>query len=208
MAKKGKGMKGESYAVPAKKLETIQDSSAKMGYAQTFGEARKSPSKRGDMVAHGMAHGDSASKSYDGAGMYMNGAPKYEGAGKHKPGHTDPVSGFGSAYSTARKGGKKTFDYQGKQYSTLSKDEAEGQLDYGNFAISKFKGEDPRMNASHYKTGKDTGNYMYYPYMGNTNKEIGENVENILTKQKQAAHALGRGSEATTFKNPFKGYEQ
>ena len=37
MAKKGKGMKGESYAVPAKKLETIQDSSAKMGYAQTFG---------------------------------------------------------------------------------------------------------------------------------------------------------------------------
>ena len=208
MAKKGKGMKGESYAVPAEKLTKIQDSSAKMGYGQKFGDARKSPSKRGDSVAAGMAHGDSVGKYYDGAGMYMNGAPKYEGAGKHKPGHTDPVSGFGSAYADARKAGKKTFDFQGKPYSTLSKEEAEGNLRFGNDNISNFRGEDPRYNASHYKTGKDTGNYEYVKYMGYTNAQIDDNVQNVIDTQKQAAHALGRGSEATTFENPFKGYSK
>ena len=203
MAKKGKGMKGESYAVPAKKLETIQDSSAKMGYAQTFGESRKSPSKRGDVVAHGMAKGVSPSKSYDGAGMYMNGAPKYEGAGKHKPGHTDPVSGFGAAYAEARKGGKETFDYQGKPYSTLSKEEATGMMNFGNTNISNFKGENERMNARHYQTGKDTGNYEYGKYMGYTNKQISKNVQNVIDQQKKGSAALGK--PMTDFKNPFAG---
>ena len=75
MAKKGKGMDGYSYKVPAEKLKKIEDSSAKMGYKQKFGAERMSPGKMGDMTAAKMAHGDSASKYYDGAGMYMNGAP-------------------------------------------------------------------------------------------------------------------------------------
>lgn len=199
MAKKGKGMKGESMAVPAKKLDTIQDSSAKMGYAQKFGASRQSPSKRGDMVAHGMAHGDSASKSYDGAGMYMNGAPKYEGAGKQ----TDPVSGFGSAYAAARKAGKKTFDYQGKPYSTLSKEEATQKMTFGNTNISNFQGNNPRMNASHYKTGEDTGNYEFAKYMGGDNKTISKNVQNVIDSQREGSAALGK--PMTTYKNPFKG---
>lgn len=203
MEKKGKGMKGESYAVPAKKLETIQDSSAKMGYAQTFGEARKSPSKKGDMVAAGMAHGDSASKSYDGAGMYMNGAPKYEGAGKHNAGHKDPVSGFGSAYAAARQAGQETFDYQGKPYSTLSKEEATGLMTFGNNNISNFQGNSPRHNARHYQTGADTKNYEYAKYMGGDNKTIEKNVQNAIDSQKKGAAALGK--PMTTFKNPFKG---
>lgn len=200
MAKKGKGMKGESYAVPAKKLETIQDSSAKMGYAQTFGESRKSPSKRGDVVAHGMAKGVSPSKSYDGAGMYMNGAPKYEGAGKHKPGHTDPVSGFGAAFKAA---GGKNFMYQGKEYSGLTKEDATGMMNFGNTNISNFKGDNPRMNASHYQTGEDTGNYEYAKYMGGDNKTISKNVQNVIDQQKRGAAALGK--PMTDFKNPFSG---
>ncbi len=198
MAKKGKGMKGESYAVPAEKLTKIQDSSAKMGYAQTFGESRKSPSKRGDVVAHGMAKGVSPSKSYDGAGMYMNGAPKYEGAGKHKAGHTDPVSGFGAAYAAARKGGKETFNFQGKPYSTLSKEEATGMMNFGNTNISNFKGGDQSKNAG------DTKNYEYAKYMGYTNKQISKNVQNVIDQQKKGAAALGK--PMTDFKNPFDGY--
>jgi len=89
MAKKGKGMDGYSYKVPAEKLKKIEDSSAKMGYKQKFGKERMSPGKMGDMTAAKMAHGDSASKYYDGAGMYMNGAPKYIGAAKHGGPHND-----------------------------------------------------------------------------------------------------------------------
>jgi hypothetical protein len=197
MAKKGKGMKGESYAVPAKKLETIQNSSAKMGYAQTFGESRKSPSKRGDVVAHGMAKGVSPSKSYDGAGMYMNGAPKYEGAGKHKPGHTDPVSGFGAAYAAARKSGKETFNFQGKPYSTLNKEEATGMMNFGNTNISNFRGGDQSKNAG------DSKDYEFAKYMGYTNKQISKNVQNVIDSQKKGAAALGK--PMTDYENPFKG---
>lgn len=118
---------------------------------------------------------------------------------------TDPVSGFVTAYSSARKAGKKTFDYQGKPYSTLSKEEAEENLEFGNRNVNNFKGNNPRMNASDSR-GKDTGNFQYAKYMGYTNKQIGENVEKILDTQKNAAHALGRGKEATKFENPFKGY--
>ena len=101
MEKKGKGMKGESYAVPAEKLTKIQDSSAKMGYKQTFGASRKSPGKMADMTTASMMGGaDAAAKYYDGAGKYMNGAPKYMGVSrapmKHIPGHTDPVPATGS----------------------------------------------------------------------------------------------------------------
>lgn len=102
MAKKGKGMDGYSYKVPAEKLKKIQDSSAKMGYKQSFGEERMSPGKMGDMTAAKMAHGDAAAKYYDGAGMYMNGAPKYVGAAKHGKPHNDdkPTSGRGSGDPT------------------------------------------------------------------------------------------------------------
>ena len=65
----------------AKELKRNQEGAAKMGYQQKFGAARMSPSKRGDKVASELMHG--AGKYYDGAGMYMNGAPKYEGAGKY-----------------------------------------------------------------------------------------------------------------------------
>ena len=49
MAKKGKGMKGESYAVPAKKLDKIQatEGAGKMGYAQTFGASRMNSYAKG-----------------------------------------------------------------------------------------------------------------------------------------------------------------
>ena len=101
MEKKGKGMKGESYAVPAEKLTKIQDSSAKMGYKQTFGASRKSPGKKADMTTAAMMGGaDAAAKYYDGAGKYMNGAAKYTGVSrapmKHIPSHTDPVPAPGS----------------------------------------------------------------------------------------------------------------
>ena len=74
---KDKYMDGFKYDVPAEKL----------GYIQKLGAGRVSPGKMGDMTAMKMMHGDSASKYYDGAGMYMNGAPKYEGASKsmHSP---------------------------------------------------------------------------------------------------------------------------
>ena len=98
MEKKGKGMKGESYAVPAEKLTKIQNSSAKMGYSQTFGAARKSPGKMADMTTAAMMGGaDAAAKYYDGSGKYMNGAPKYMGVSKapmkHEPGHVEPATG-------------------------------------------------------------------------------------------------------------------
>ena len=98
MEKKGKGMKGESYAVPAEKLTKIQNSSAKMGYKQTFGASRKSPGKMADMTTASMMGGaDAAAKYYDGGGKYMNGAPKYMGVSrapmKHIPSHVEPASG-------------------------------------------------------------------------------------------------------------------
>lgn len=80
----------------AEELKKNEDGAAKMGYDQKFGAARMSPSKMGDMKASDLMHG--AARYYDGAGMYMNGAPKYEGAGKYNgpmdvghgedPGHT------------------------------------------------------------------------------------------------------------------------
>ena len=65
----------------AKELKKNEDSAAKMGYNQKFGAARISPSKMGDAKAGELMQG--AAKYYDGAGQYMNGAPKYEGAAKH-----------------------------------------------------------------------------------------------------------------------------
>jgi len=90
MAKKGKGMDGYSYKVPAEKLKKIQDSSAKMGYKQSFGEERMSPGKMGDHAAAKMLKGDAAAKYYSGPGdMHMNGAAKYVGAAKHGKPHND-----------------------------------------------------------------------------------------------------------------------
>lgn len=65
----------------AKELKREEKGAAKMGYQQEFGAARMSPSKMGDAKASEIMHG--AAKYYDGAGQYMNGAPKYEGAGKY-----------------------------------------------------------------------------------------------------------------------------
>lgn len=65
----------------AKELNKNEKGAAKMGYDQKFGAARMSPSKMGDAKASELMHG--AAKYYDGAGQYMNGAPKYEGAGKY-----------------------------------------------------------------------------------------------------------------------------
>ncbi len=90
MAKKDKGMDGYSYKVPAEKLKKIQDSSAKMGYKQEFGEGRMSPGKMGDHAAAKMLKGDAAAKYYSGPGdMHMNGAAKYTGAAKHGKPHDD-----------------------------------------------------------------------------------------------------------------------
>ena len=114
----------------------------------------------------------------------------------------DPVDGsFGSAFKGAK---GKDFTYQGKKYSGMTKEKAEFELSQANSNISNFEGKSPKHNASHYQTGKDTGNYEYAKYMGHNNSQIGKNVEAILTTQKKAAHALGRGDEATKFKNPFK----
>tara|TARA_R110000744_G_C19065238_1_gene529458 strand:+ start:100 stop:618 length:519 start_codon:yes stop_codon:yes gene_type:complete len=64
MAKKGKGMQGESYAVPAKKLDKIQatEGAGKMGYAQTFGASRmnsyaKGAGKVNDIMMNGPSQG-------------------------------------------------------------------------------------------------------------------------------------------------------
>ncbi|MCP4323746.1 MAG: hypothetical protein GY787_18215 [Alteromonadales bacterium] len=198
MAKKGKGKNEKRYKVPAKKLEKIQDSSAKMGYKQKFGEERMSPGKMGDMTAAKMAHGDAAAKYYGGPGRYMNGAPKYEGAAKD-----DPVSGFGKAYADARKGGKETFDYDGKSYSTLSKEEAERDLRDSNRTIKEFTNPSTRSQLDAYGVGSK--DYSFYPLMGYDNKQISENVQGVIDRQKKAAHALGKGKEATDYKNPFAG---
>ena len=74
---KDKYMDGFKYDVPAEKL----------GYIQKLGADRMAPGKKADLTAMKMMHGDAAAKYYDGAGMYMNGAPKYEGASKsmHSP---------------------------------------------------------------------------------------------------------------------------
>jgi hypothetical protein len=110
---------------------------------------------------------------------------------------------FGSAFKAAK---GKDFTYKGKQYSGLTKEKAEQNLEEGNRNIADFQGKNPRVNASHYITGKDTGNYMYYPLMGRDNAQINKNVQSQIDKQKKAAHALNRGGEATKFENPFKGY--
>ena len=65
----------------------------KLGYIQELGAGRVSPGKMGDMTAMKMMHGDAAAKSYDGAGMHMNGAPKYEGASKSYVGPMTPGHG-------------------------------------------------------------------------------------------------------------------
>ena len=96
----------------ANELQKNQEGAAKMGYKQHFGAARISPSKMGDAKASELMHG--AARYYDGAGQYMNGAPKYEGAGKHHgptdygkspmmkghegpmmKGHEGPMKGYG-----------------------------------------------------------------------------------------------------------------
>lgn len=99
----GGSITAKDSGAAAKELKKDQDGAAKMGYQQEFGAARMSPSKRGDMKASELMHG--AARYYDGAGQYMNGAPKYEGAGKYNgpmdaghgedPGHThgDKVTG-------------------------------------------------------------------------------------------------------------------
>lgn len=86
----------------AKELKKNEEGAAKMGYDQKFGSDRMSPSKMGDAKASELMHG--AAKYYDGAGQYMNGAPKYEGAGKYngpmdaghgeEPGHAHELEGF------------------------------------------------------------------------------------------------------------------
>jgi len=77
--------------------------SMKMGYAQKLGNERMSPGKMGDDAAMKMMHGDAASKSYDGAGKYMNGSPKYIGASK---GYGVPKMMMGPA-DTGHPGGDK-----------------------------------------------------------------------------------------------------
>jgi len=117
---------------------------------------------------------------------------------------TDPADeSFGSAFKGAK---GKDFAHKGKQYSGLTKEKAEQNLSESNKDIANFQGKNPKMNASNYKTGKDTGNYEYAKYMGSTNAEISKNVQSKIDKQKKAAHALNRGGEATKFKNPFEGY--
>lgn len=111
----------------------------------------------------------------------------------------DPVDGsFGSAFKSAK---GKDFTYKGKRFSGLTKEEATSAMEYGNTNISNFKGGNPRYNASHYKTGKDTGNYEYAKYMGYDNKEISKNVQFVIDQQKKGAAALGK--PMTDFKNPF-----
>lgn len=70
MANKGKGMKGESYAVPAKKLDKIEakEGAGKMGYAQKFGPGRASGYDKGAMKAMDVM-------SYGGASKYMGEGP-------------------------------------------------------------------------------------------------------------------------------------
>ncbi len=87
MARMKTNQDGGSYTAKdpgaaAKELKKNEDSVAKMGYNQKFGATRMSPSKMGDMKASELMHG--AARYYDGAGQYMNGAPKYEGAGKYE----------------------------------------------------------------------------------------------------------------------------
>lgn len=92
----GGSITAKDSGAAAKELKKNEDGAAKMGYQQEFGAARMSPSKRGDAKASELMHG--AARYYDGAGQYMNGAPKYEGAGKYNgpmdaghgedPGHT------------------------------------------------------------------------------------------------------------------------
>ena len=98
-----RGDAGKYAAALARKRagEKSGDSPQKLGYIQKFGAERMSPGKMGDMTAAKMAHGDSASKYYDGAGMYMNGAPKYVGAAKNGgPIDPKPESGRGSGNPT------------------------------------------------------------------------------------------------------------
>ena len=91
----------------AKELNKNENGAAKMGYDQKFGAARMSPSKMGDAKASELMHG--AAKYYDGAGQYMNGAPKYEGAGKYEgpmdnhPGDDDDSMFKGSSITVGQK---------------------------------------------------------------------------------------------------------
>ena len=84
----------------------------KLGYIQSLGAGRVSPGKMGDMTAMKMMHGDAAAKYYDGAGMYMNGAPKYEGASKsmhspmkHEIGHVVGIPTYETQNTTTTRSG-------------------------------------------------------------------------------------------------------
>lgn len=128
-AKELKKNENEAAKGPGKKpmhmkVSTGIQGPGKMGYQQEFGAARMSPSKRGDAKASELMHG--AAKYYDGAGQYMNGAPKYEGAGKYngpmdaghgeEPGHTHPDNIVVTASRTSPISNENTLSQEQQEY--------------------------------------------------------------------------------------------
>jgi hypothetical protein len=163
---KDKYMDGFKYDVPAEKL----------GYIQKLGAGRMTPGKKGDLTAMKMMHGDAAAKYYDGAGMYMNGAPKYEGAakgmytpmkhidgtnkgheGSDRPSYVESktsqtvVPATGSSTSTSSSGGSTSGSKTKKVY-TKPKRTAKGDAAYAALTPAQRKAQDDKYKKMNTKT--------------------------------------------------------
>ena len=149
----------------------------KLGYIQELGAGRVSPGKMGDMTAMKMMHGDAAAKSYDGAGMYMNGGPKYEGASKaygpmkykdgpgaHKAGHIEGLPSYTTTNTNVTRSG-------GGSSSTSSSSSSSGGSSQSKNKLEKAQsGSKTKMSDSDFMTSLSKNK----KFAGRTGSEMAE----------------------------------
>ncbi len=181
----------------------------KLGYIQKLGAGRMSPGKMGDMTAAKMIHGDAAAKYYDGAGMYMNGAPKYEGASKstyspmkHKVGHVEGIptyetqnttttrSGGGGSSSTSSGSASQT-----KTVYTPPTRTAEGDAAYASLTPEQRKAQDDKYKKMNTKTVTTSGGGSSSTEKSKVNTKVDKKKKVIGTQTQK--DVLDKGRELT-----------
>jgi hypothetical protein len=181
----------------------------KLGYIQSLGAGRVSPGKMGDMTAMKMMHGDAAAKYYDGAGMYMNGAPKYEGASKsmhspmkHEIGHvvgiptyetqntTTTRSGGGGSSSTSSGSASQT-----KTVYTPPTRTAEGDAAYAALTPDQRKAQDDKYKKMNTKTVTTSGGGSSSTDKSKVNTKVDKEKKVIGTQTQE--DIINKGKELT-----------
>jgi hypothetical protein len=181
----------------------------KLGYIQSLGAGRVSPGKMGDMTAMKMMHGDAAAKYYDGAGMYMNGAPKYEGASKsmhspmkHEIGHVEGIptyetqnttttrSGGGGSSSTSSGSASQT-----KTVYTPPTRTAEGDAAYAALTPDQRKAQDDKYKKMNTKTVTTSGGGSSSTDKSKVNTKVDKKKKVIGTQTQK--DILTKGKETT-----------